>query len=241
MEELRAERLSKSFRKKKVVNNISLKVRKGEVVGLLGANGAGKTTTFYIILGVITPEEGRIFLGKEELTRLPMYIRARMGIGFLPQETSAFRGLTVRENLQAVAEILFSSNSQINNRVNYLIKELGLEKVASAKAYSLSGGERRRLEIARALILSPNFLLLDEPFTGIDPIAVSEIQKIILSLKNKGIGILLTDHNVRDTLRITDRAYIIHKGVILKEGTPIELASDYNVRKNYLGEGFSLN
>jgi lipopolysaccharide export system ATP-binding protein len=241
MEELRAENIVKSFGRNKVVNNISLGVRKGEVVGLLGANGAGKTTTFNIILGMLTPEKGKIFLGDEEITHLPMYMRARKGIGFLPQEPSAFRGLTVKENLQAVAEVLFTSNSQIIKRVEESLRDIGLEKVAHAKAYSLSGGERRRLEIARALLLSPDFLLLDEPFTGIDPIAVSDIQKIILSLKNEGIGILLTDHNVRDTLKITDRAYIIHKGVILKDGTPSELASDFNVRKNYLGEKFSLN
>jgi lipopolysaccharide export system ATP-binding protein len=241
MEGLRAERLSKSYGKRKVVDNVSLKLKKGEIVGLLGSNGAGKTTIFHMILGNITPEEGKIFLDKEELTDLPMYARVRKGIGFLPQEPSAFRGLTVRENLQAVCEILPFSGNQINITVDNLIQELGLERVINAKAYSLSGGERRRLEIARALILSPKFLLLDEPFTGIDPIAVIEIQKIILSLKEKDIGILLTDHNVRDTLKITDRAYIIHKGIILKEGSPSEIASDYRVKKNYLGEEFSLN
>ena len=241
MKELRVEKLTKSFGKHKVVNNVSLSVRRGEIVGLLGANGAGKTTTFYLVLGMLTPEEGRIFLGDEEITRFPMYIRARKGVGFLPQEPSAFRGLTVKENLHAVAEILSLPNSIVNQHVENLIKTMGLEKVRDAKAYSLSGGERRRLEIARALILSPDFLLLDEPFTGIDPIAIKEIQRIILSLKNEKIGILLTDHNVRDTLKITDRAYIIHKGVILREGNPLELASDYKVRKSYLGEEFSLN
>ena len=241
MGELKAEKLSKSYGKRKVVDNVNLKLKEGEVVGLLGSNGAGKTTTFHMILGNIVPEQGRIFLDGEELTDLPMYLRIRKGIGFLPQEPSAFRGLTVEENLQVVCEILSLPKSQSDQIINYLIQELGLEKVRNAKAYSLSGGERGRLEIARALIPSPKFLLLDEPFTGIDPIAVMEIQRIILSLKEKGIGILLTDHNVRDTLKITDRAYIIHKGVILKEGSPSEIASDAKVRESYLGERFNLN
>jgi len=241
MGELKAEKLSKSYGKRKVVDNVNLKLKEGEVVGLLGSNGAGKTTTFHMILGNITPEQGRIFLDGEELTDLPMYLRIRKGIGFLPQEPSAFRGLTVEENLQVVCEILSLPKSQSDQIINYLIQELGLEKVRNAKAYSLSGGERRRLEIARALIPSPKFLLLDEPFTGIDPIAVIEIQRIVLSLKEKGIGILLTDHNVRDTLKITDRAYILHKGVILKEGSPSEIASDVKVRESYLGERFNLN
>jgi len=241
MEELRAEKLSKSYGKRKVVDNVNLKLKRGEVVGLLGSNGAGKTTIFHMILGNITPEQGRIFLNGEELTDLPMYLRVRKGIGFLPQEPSAFRGLTVEENLQVVCEILSLSKTQSEQIIENLIQELGLERVRDAKAYRLSGGERRRLEIARALIPSPKFLLLDEPFTGIDPIAVMEIQRIILSLKEKGIGILLTDHNVRDTLKITDRAYIIHKGVILKEGSPSEIASDAKVRESYLGERFNLN
>ena len=241
MGELKAEKLSKSYGKRKVVDNVNLKLKEGEVVGLLGSNGAGKTTTFHMILGNIVPEQGRIFLDGEELTDLPMYLRIRKGIGFLPQEPSAFRGLTVEENLQVVCEILSLPKSQSDQIIDNLIQELGLEKVRNAKAYSLSGGERRRLEIARALIPSPKFLLLDEPFTGIDPIAVMEIQRIILSLKEKGIGILLTDHNVRDTLKITDRAYIIHKGVILKEGSPSEIASDAKVRESYLGERFNLN
>ena len=241
MEELRAEKLSKSYGKRKVVDNVNLKLKRGEVVGLLGSNGAGKTTIFHMILGNITPEQGRIFLNGEELTDLPMYLRVRKGIGFLPQEPSAFRGLTVEENLQVVCEILSLPKTQSEQIIENLIQELGLERVRDAKAYRLSGGERRRLEIARALIPSPKFLLLDEPFTGIDPIAVMEIQRIILSLKEKGIGILLTDHNVRDTLKITDRAYIIHKGVILKEGSPSEIASDAKVRESYLGERFNLN
>ena len=241
MGELRAEKLSKSYGKRKVVDNVNLKLKRGEVVGLLGSNGAGKTTIFHMILGNITPEQGRIFLDGEELTDLPMYLRVRKGIGFLPQEPSAFRGLTAEENLQVVCEILSLSKTQSEQIIDNLIQELGLEKVRNAKAYSLSGGERRRLEIARALIASPKFLLLDEPFTGIDPIAVMEIQRIILSLKEKGIGVLLTDHNVRDTLKITDRAYIIHKGVILKEGSPSEIASDTRVRESYLGERFNLN
>ncbi len=241
MEELRAEKLSKSYGKRKVVDNVNLKLKRGEVVGLLGSNGAGKTTIFHMILGNITPEQGRIFLNGEELTDLPMYLRVRKGIGFLPQEPSAFRGLTVEENLQVVCEILSLPKTQSEQIIENLIQELGLERVRDVKAYRLSGGERRRLEIARALIPSPKFLLLDEPFTGIDPIAVMEIQRIILSLKEKGIGILLTDHNVRDTLKITDRAYIIHKGVILKEGSPSEIASDAKVRESYLGERFNLN
>jgi len=241
MGELKAEKLSKSYGKRKVVDNVNLKLKRGEVVGLLGSNGAGKTTIFHMILGNITPEQGRIFLNGEELTDLPMYLRVRKGIGFLPQEPSAFRGLTVEENLQVVCEILSLPKTQSEQIIENLIQELGLERVRDAKAYRLSGGERRRLEIARALIPSPKFLLLDEPFTGIDPIAVMEIQRIILSLKEKGIGILLTDHNVRDTLKITDRAYIIHKGVILKEGSPSEIASDAKVRESYLGERFNLN
>ncbi|MCP2519948.1 LPS export ABC transporter ATP-binding protein [Candidatus Aminicenantes bacterium AC-335-K20] len=241
MEELRAEKLSKSYGNRKVVNNVSLKLKKGEIVGLLGSNGAGKTTIFHIILGNVSPESGRIFLNEEELTQLPMYMRVRKGIGFLPQEPSAFRGLTVKENLYVVCEILSLPISQTRQIIDMLIQELGLEKVKNAKAFSLSGGERRRLEIARALIPSPKFLLLDEPFTGIDPIAVMEIQRIILALKEKSIGILLTDHNVRDTLKITDRAYIIHKGSILKEGSPHEIAADIVVKENYLGKEFSLN
>ena len=241
MGELKAEKLSKSYGKRKVVDNVNLKLKRGEVVGLLGSNGAGKTTIFHMILGNITPEQGRIFLDGEELTDLPMYLRVRRGIGFLPQEPSAFRGLTAEENLQVVCEILSLSKTQSEQIIENLIQELGLERVRDVKAYRLSGGERRRLEIARALIPSPKFLLLDEPFTGIDPIAVMEIQRIILSLKEKGIGILLTDHNVRDTLKITDRAYIIHKGVILKEGSPSEIASDAKVRESYLGERFNLN
>ncbi|MFQ6082706.1 MAG: LPS export ABC transporter ATP-binding protein [Candidatus Aminicenantia bacterium] len=238
---LRVERLSKSFNKKKVVDDISLEVKKGEIVGLLGSNGAGKTTTFSLILGLISPDKGRIFLGKDKLTHLPMYLRARKGIAFLPQESSAFRRLSVKQNILAILEIFFHSNTKLNERLNLLLKELGLENLSEVKAYTLSGGERRRLEIARALVMSPHFLLLDEPFTGIDPIAVADIQRIILSLKNKGIGILVTDHNVRETLKITDRAYIIKNGRILKEGTPYEVASDLEVRKNYLGEKFSLN
>lgn len=233
---LSAFNLIKSFGNRKVVNGVSLEVKSGEIVGLLGPNGAGKTTTFSIILGLIPPDHGRVELNGEDITDLPMYQRARKGIGFLPQESSIFRGLTVEENLFSVIENMKYPWSEKRRRVDEILKTFSIEHLKNVKGVLLSGGERRRVEVARALILEPKFLLLDEPFTGIDPISVSDFQKIIIGLKDKGIGILITDHNVRETLKITDKAYIIKDGSILKEGTPAMLASDPEVRKGYLGE-----
>ncbi len=228
--------LTKSFGKRKVVNGVSLTVKTGEIVGLLGPNGAGKTTTFSILLGLIPADEGKIELDGEEITFLPMYQRAQKGIGFLPQEPSIFRGLTVEENLFAVIESTKAPLSEKKRKVDTILKAFSIENLRNVKGVLLSGGERRRVEVARALILEPRFLLLDEPFTGIDPISVSDFQKIIIGLREKGMGILITDHNVRETLKITDKAYIIKDGAILKEGTPTMLASDPEVRKGYLGE-----
>ncbi len=233
---LSAFNLTKSFGMRKVVNEVSMEVRTGEIVGLLGPNGAGKTTTFSMILGLIQPDNGRIELDGENITFLPMYQRAQKGIGFLPQESSIFRGLTVEGNLFSVIESMRGTLSEKKRRVDAILKAFSIENLRNVKGVLLSGGERRRVEVARALILEPKFLLLDEPFTGIDPIAVSDFQKIIIGLKEKGIGILITDHNVRETLKITDKAYIIKDGAILKEGTPAMLASDPEVRKGYLGE-----
>lgn len=232
--------LQKSFRNRRVVDNVNLVIRKGEVVGLLGPNGAGKTTTFYMVVGMLEPDKGKILLNGEEITELPMYKRSRKGIGYLPQEASVFRKLTVEENLLVILETLELTAEERMARMRSLLGELGLEHVATHKAYTLSGGERRRLEISRALITSPHYLLLDEPFTGIDPIAIGEIQKIVSRLKDKGIGVLITDHNVRETLRITDRAYILHNGRILVSGTAEELATNEKARELYLGEKFSL-
>lgn len=233
---LSAYNLTKSFGKRKVVDGVFLEVRTGEIVGLLGPNGAGKTTTFSMILGLIPPDDGRIELDGEDITFLPMYQRAQKGIGFLPQESSIFRGLTVEENLLSVIENMKGPLSEKKRKVDNILRAFSIENLRNVKGVLLSGGERRRTEVARAVILSPRFLLLDEPFTGIDPIAVSDFQKIILGLKEKGMGILITDHNVRETLKITDKAYIIKDGAILKEGTPAMLASDPEVRKGYLGE-----
>ncbi|TKJ34368.1 LPS export ABC transporter ATP-binding protein [bacterium (candidate division B38) B3_B38] len=238
---LKAEELSKSYRERKVVNNLSLEIHRGEVVGLLGPNGAGKTTTFYIMVGLIKADGGRIFLNSEEITHYPMYIRARKGIGYLPQEPSIFRKLTVEENLLAILETLGIPPAEQRQRAEALLEELGVAHLAKSKAFTLSGGERRRVEIARALVNSPYFILLDEPFTGIDPKAIADIQTIICRLKEKGIGILVTDHNVRETLKITDRAYIISDGKILRAGTPQSLGSDAKVREVYLGEKFKLD
>jgi lipopolysaccharide export system ATP-binding protein len=238
---LEAEKLQKSYGKKKVVDNISLYVRKGEIVGLLGPNGAGKTTTFSIILGLIPKNSGKFLLNGEDITNLPMYMRARKGLCLLPQEPSAFRKLSVEDNLLSIIETIRNVHLKNDGGLTPILKEFGLEKLAKAKAFTLSGGERRRLEIARALITAPEFLLLDEPFTGIDPLAIHDLQEIILSLKKKGIGILLTDHRVREALKITDRAYIIDKGKILMEGTPQELVTSEDVRKSYLGEDFRLS
>lgn len=238
---LKAERLSKSYRERKVVNNLSMEIHRGEVVGLLGPNGAGKTTTFYIMVGLIKADGGRIFLNSEEITHYPMYIRARKGIGYLPQEPSIFRKLNVEENLLAILETLGIPPAEQRQRAEALLGELGVAHLAKSKAFTLSGGERRRVEIARALVTSPSFILLDEPFTGIDPKAIADIQTIICRLKEKGIGILVTDHNVRETLQITDRAYIISDGRILRAGTPQSLGSDAKVREVYLGEKFKLD
>ena len=241
MLKLQAADLRKSYRGRKVVDNVNLEVREGEVVGLLGPNGAGKTTTFYILVGLARPDYGCVLLDNEDITDLPMYLRARGGISYLPQEPSVFRKMTVEENLLAVLETLSLSPERRRERVEELLVQMGLEGVRYSRAYVLSGGERRRLEIARSLVLSPSFVLLDEPFAGIDPLTVVDIQKIIADLSGAGIGILVTDHNVRDTLAVTNRAYIISEGRILATGTPSELSSNADVRRIYLGEGFRLN
>jgi lipopolysaccharide export system ATP-binding protein len=237
---LRAARLRKSYRGRTVVHEVNLELRHGEIVGLLGPNGAGKTTTFYIIVGLIAAESGTVHLGEEEITNLPMYQRARSGISYLPQEPSVFRKLTVLENLLSIAETLSVSAAKREELTSGLLKEFGIEHLANQGAYTLSGGERRRLEIARALVLTPQFILLDEPFAGIDPLAVLDIQRIVRGLKARGIGVLITDHNVRETLNITDRAYIINDGKILREGSPEQLTNDNEVIKVYLGENFRL-
>jgi lipopolysaccharide export system ATP-binding protein len=216
-------------------------VRRGEIVGLLGPNGAGKTTTFYMIVGLTAPDSGRVVLNDEDVTNDPMYVRARKGIGYLPQEPSIFRGLTVEQNILAILETRDLDGPGRRARLRELLAELNLAPLASAPAYTLSGGERRRVEITRALVISPKFVLLDEPFAGIDPIAVTDIQKIIFHLKERGIGVLITDHNVRETLRITDRAYIVHDGVIFRSGTPAALAADEDVKRIYLGADFRLD
>lgn len=233
--------LEKSYQQKKAVDDVSIKIKRGEIVGLLGPNGAGKTTTFSLILGLIPKDSGRIFLEGEEISDLPMYIRARKGLCLLPQEPSAFRNLTVEENLLSIMESMRDVPFKGDGDLLAILREFGLTKLAKAKAYALSGGERRRLEIARALITNPQFILLDEPFTGIDPLAVSDLHRIIISLKDKGIGLLITDHNVQDTLRITERAYIIDKGKILKSGNTQELVFSEEVRESYLGKDFSLD
>jgi lipopolysaccharide export system ATP-binding protein len=232
--------ITKSYRGRKVVDNVSIKVEQGEVVGLLGPNGAGKTTSFYVIVGLILPDSGRVLLGDEDITSLPMYQRARRGISYLPQEASVFRKLSVEDNLMAILETLPLSRRDRRDRANRLITDLGLETVRHSKGYMLSGGERRRVEIARSLVIEPSYLLLDEPFSGIDPIQVLELQKIIFDLKRSGIGILVTDHNVRETLAVTDRAYIINEGRIFRSGTPDQLGNDPEVRRVYLGENFNL-
>ncbi|HTN44118.1 MAG TPA: LPS export ABC transporter ATP-binding protein [Nitrospiria bacterium] len=235
---LSAKHLEKSFRKRKVVKDISVEVKTGEVVGLLGPNGAGKTTVFYMIVGLIAADHGEIFLDDRNITHLPMYRRARQGIGYLPQEPSVFRKLTVEENLLAILETLDLSPSGRQERLHSLLKELNISHLSNSKAYALSGGERRRVEITRSLVTSPHFLLLDEPFAGIDPIAIIDIQKIIGQLKAKGIGILITDHNVQETLEITDRSYIISEGEILESGTSQDIANSSKAKAIYLGEKF---
>jgi len=222
------------------VDNVSVRVKQGEVVGLLGPNGAGKTTTFYMIVGLITPDSGRVMLDGNDLTQLAMFQRARDGISYLPQEASVFRKLSVEDNLMAILQTLRLSRRERLDRMDRLIEQLGLEQVRKSKGYVLSGGERRRVEIARSLVIEPSFLLLDEPFSGIDPIQVLELQKIIFDLKNSGIGILMTDHNVRETLAVTDRAYIINNGRIFRSGSPESLGNDADVRRVYLGEHFTM-
>lgn len=232
--------ISKTYNRRKVVDDVSISLSAGEVVGLLGPNGAGKTTSFYMIVGLVTPDSGRIKLDDKDITNLPMYLRARHGISYLPQEPSVFRKLTVEDNLMAILETLPLSSRERRLRMTRLIEQLGLEKVAKSKGYMLSGGERRRVEIARSLVIEPHFLLLDEPFSGIDPIQVLELQRIIFDLKRSGIGVLVTDHNVRETLAVTDRAYIINNGSIFRAGSPEALGRDPDVKRVYLGEGFTL-
>jgi lipopolysaccharide export system ATP-binding protein len=241
MATLQTHELTKSYGGRTVVRGVSLEVASGEVVGLLGPNGAGKTTTFYMAVGLTAPDSGRVLLDGRDVTSDPMYIRARKGIGYLPQEPSVFRGLTVEQNILAILETLDLDAATRRTRLRELLAELGLTPLSGAAAYTLSGGERRRVEITRALVVSPLFILLDEPFAGIDPIAVADIQKIIFHLKGRGIGVLITDHNVRETLKITDRAYIVRDGVIFRSGTPDSLASDEEVRRIYLGTDFRLD
>jgi lipopolysaccharide export system ATP-binding protein len=241
MLKLQAVDLSKSYRGRKVVDDVELEIGQGEVVGLLGPNGAGKTTTFYILVGLARPDSGRVLLNDDEITDLPMYLRARSGISYLPQEPSVFRQLTSEENLLAVLETLPLTPEQQRDRLEELLVQMGLETVRTSKAYTLSGGERRRLEIARSLTLQPSFILLDEPFSGIDPLTVKDLQEIIRDLAKSGIGVLITDHNVRETLSVTDRAYILKSGKIFRKGRPDELSNDAEVRRVYLGDHFRLN
>lgn len=237
---LEVQNLDKAYRGRRVVNDVTLTISSGEVVGLLGPNGAGKTTTFYMIVGLTTPDSGSVHLDGEEITSLPMYLRARRGISYLPQEPSVFRKLSVEDNLYAVAETLDLAPGMADQSVSELLEEFGITDLRKSLAYTLSGGERRRLEIARSMMIKPKFILLDEPLAGIDPLAVLEIQRIVAQLKSKNIGVLITDHNVRETLKITDRAYIINEGTIFRMGTPDLLSSDIEVRKVYLGENFRL-
>ncbi len=237
---LRTEQLIKKYRQRTVVNNVSVEVNQGEIIGLLGPNGAGKTTTFYMIVGLIKPFSGKVFLEDREITSLPMYKRAQLGIGYLAQEASVFRHLSVEDNLKAVLEFTKLTKKEQHMRMESLLEEFGLEHIRKSKGIQLSGGERRRTEIARALAVNPKFILLDEPFAGVDPIAVEDIQSIVSKLKEKNIGILITDHNVHETLTITDKAYLLFEGSILKAGTSEELANDPQVRKVYLGQNFEL-
>ncbi|MBW6482423.1 MAG: LPS export ABC transporter ATP-binding protein [Vicingaceae bacterium] len=237
---LRAENIFKKYGDRTVVNNVSVEVKQGEIVGLLGPNGAGKTTSFYMIVGLVHPNEGKIFLDDVDITKLPMYKRAQMGVGYLPQEVSVFRKLSVEDNISAILEMMNLTKAQQKEKLEALIEEFGLSHVRKNLGDNLSGGEKRRTEIARALASDPSFILLDEPFAGVDPIAVEDIQHIVAKLKNKNIGILITDHNVQETLSITDRAYLLFEGSILKAGTAEELASDEQVRRVYLGKNFEL-
>lgn len=236
-----SEGLCKRYSKRSVVRDVSIEVKQGEVVGLLGPNGAGKTTTFYMLVGMTPPTEGRVYLGDQEITKLPMYQRARMGIGYLPQEASVFRRLTVRENVMSVLQMMDLSEPERMQRCERLLEGFGISHLSSHKAYTLSGGERRRTEIARSLATDPKFILLDEPFAGIDPIAIEDLMNIVHNLKNRGIGVLVTDHNVHETLSITDRAYLLFEGQILRAGTSQFLANDPEARKLYLGERFKLD
>ena len=240
LDEISTKSLVRAYGKRTVVNDVNISINAAEVVGLLGPNGAGKTTTFYMIVGLIVPTSGAVYLNENSLNKFPMHKRARMGIAYLPQEPSIFRKMTVEQNNRAVAETLSLSKSQRNACVEEHLNELGLEHLANQKAYTLSGGERRRLEISRALIAKPKFLLMDEPFSGVDPISVSDVQNIIIQLKKKGIGVLITDHNVRETLRIVDRAYLLHEGSILSSGTSEFLINDQKSREFYLGNNFNL-
>ena len=237
---LKAENITKRFGSRTVVNGVSIEVREGEIVGLLGPNGAGKTTTFYCIVGLVKPDSGKIFIGEEEITEDPTYLRARKGLSYLPQEPSIFRKLTVEENLRAILEMHNYTEGEIREKLDWLLDKFGISHLREQKASSLSGGERRRLEIARALTINPKFLLLDEPFAGIDPIAVADIQGLVLELKSLNIGILITDHNVRETLKITDRAYIIAHGKVIASGLPEEVATEQIVREVYLGKNFEI-
>ncbi|MDR0363618.1 MAG: LPS export ABC transporter ATP-binding protein [Bacteroidales bacterium] len=237
---LHTDNLVKIYRKRAVVNKVSVEVHQGEIVGLLGPNGAGKTTTFYMVVGLIKPFEGKVFLDDIDITKYPMYKRAQLGIGYLAQEASVFRALSVQDNLKAVLEFTGLSKSQQKERLDSLLDEFGLQHIRKSKGNQLSGGERRRTEIARALAVNPKFILLDEPFAGVDPIAVEDIQIIVSKLKEKNIGVLITDHNVQETLAITDRAYLLFEGSVLKSGTAEELAADEHVRRVYLGQNFEL-
>ena len=237
---LRAEKLVKQYKARYVVNDVSVQVKRGEIVGLLGPNGAGKTTTFYMIVGLVKPDDGKIFLGETEITKMPMYKRAKLGIGYLAQEASVFRKLSVEDNIRAVLEMTSLTRAEQKHRLETMLDEFGLQHVRKNQGELLSGGERRRTEIARALSVSPSFILLDEPFAGVDPIAVEDIQNIVRALKKKNIGILITDHNVHETLNITDHTYLLFEGSIMKAGTAEELANDEQVRRVYLGQNFDL-
>jgi lipopolysaccharide export system ATP-binding protein len=241
MQTLETVEISKSYRGRRVVNDVSVHVSRGEIVGLLGPNGAGKTTSFYMVVGLISPDSGRVLLDGIDLTGMPMFQRAQHGISYLPQEASVFRKLSVEDNLMAILQTRRMTNGERRDKMNSLIEQMGLETVRRSKGFQLSGGERRRVEIARSLAIDPSFLLLDEPFSGIDPIQVLELQRIILDLKRDGLGILVTDHNVRETLTVTDRAYIINNGKIFRTGSPDDLAQDTEVKRVYLGESFSFN
>lgn len=238
MKTIECRNISKSFKKRTVVNDISISVKQGEIIGLLGPNGAGKTTTFFMILGIHKPDKGKIFFNDRDITNYPVYLRARLGISFLPQEPSIFKGLTVRQNIQAILDI---NKTQEQTDINKILHEMGLSQLENHKAYMLSGGERRRLEIARSLILSPDFLLLDEPFAGIDPIQIKEIQNLIQSFRDQGLGIIITDHNVREILKITERSYIINKGELIFQGDSKTLINDKKVKAEYLGKQFRWN